>query len=47
MSRNTNALGGYGLVNLTASRALSRDWQVQARWNNVGNKHYEQARTTA
>ena len=41
---NTNALGGYGLVNLTASRALSRDWQVQARWNNVGNKHYEQAK---
>ncbi len=41
---NTNPLGGYGLVNLTASRALSRDWQVQARWNNVGNKHYEQAK---
>ena len=37
-------LGGYGLVNLTASRALSRDWQVQARWNNVGNKHYEQTK---
>lgn len=41
---NTNALGGYGLVNLTASRALSRDWRVEARWNNVGDKHYEQAR---
>lgn len=44
---NTNPLGGYGLVNLTASHALNRDWQLQARWNNIGNKQYEQAKDYA
>lgn len=34
---------GYGLFNLTASYALSRDWLVRARWNNVFNREYELA----
>jgi len=34
---------GYGLLNLTASYALSRDWSVRARWNNVFNREYELA----
>jgi len=34
---------GYGLVNLTASYALSRDWMMRARWNNVFNREYELA----
>jgi vitamin B12 transporter len=35
---------GYGLVNLTASYALSRDWLVRARWNNVFDREYELAK---
>jgi len=34
---------GYGLLNLTASYALSRDWSVRARWNNVFDREYELA----
>jgi len=34
---------GYGLVNLTASYALDRDWSIRARWNNVFNREYELA----
>ncbi len=34
---------GYGLLNLTASYALSRDWSVRARWNNVFDRKYELA----
>ena len=34
---------GYGLVNLTASYVLSRDWMMRARWNNVFNREYELA----
>lgn len=37
-------LGGYSLVNLTASYDITRNAQVQVRWNNVGNKDYELAR---
>ena len=44
---NTVKLGGYGLVNLYASKALTRDWTVQARIDNVGDKDYELARTFA
>ncbi|MES2298884.1 MAG: TonB-dependent receptor [Pseudomonadota bacterium] len=36
-------LGGYALVNLSASYALAPDWSLMARWNNAGNKHYELA----
>ena len=34
---------GYGLVNLTASYALSSEWSVRARWNNVFDREYELA----
>ncbi|PNM46793.1 TonB-dependent receptor domain-containing protein [Bordetella parapertussis] len=33
-------LGGYGLVNLTAAYDLSRNMQVQVRWNNVLGQRY-------
>lgn len=34
---------GYALFNLTATYALSRDWSVRARWNNVFDRKYELA----
>lgn len=34
-------LGGYNFLNLTASRDLSKSWRLDARWNNLFNKHYE------
>lgn len=34
-------MAGYGLVNLTASYTLARDWSVKARWDNVFDKSYE------
>ncbi|ENO77412.1 TonB-dependent receptor [Thauera sp. 27] len=40
----TNRLGGYGLVNLTARYAIDRDWSVEARADNVFDKQYETAR---
>ena len=36
-------MGGYGLLNLTASRNLDKDWSLQARLNNVFDKSYELA----
>lgn len=33
-------LAGYGLVNLTASYDITRNFQVQVRWNNVFGKEY-------
>lgn len=38
---NTQRMGGYGLVNLTASHALGGDWTMQARVNNLFDKFYE------
>jgi vitamin B12 transporter len=35
-----DTLGGYGLVNLLASYDLTKQLQVQVRWNNVFNKDY-------
>jgi vitamin B12 transporter len=32
---------GYGLLNITASYALAKDWSLNARWNNVLNRDYE------
>jgi vitamin B12 transporter len=32
---------GYGLLNLTAGYALSKQWSMNARWNNVMNREYE------
>ncbi|KQO15271.1 TonB-dependent receptor [Acidovorax sp. Leaf76] len=44
---NTNVLGGYTLVNLYASTRIARDFTLVARVDNVGDKHYELARTYA
>ncbi len=33
-------MGGYGLVNLTATYRLKRDWSLSARWGNVLDKRY-------
>ena len=41
---NTRRLGGYGLVNLYASRRLGPDWTLLARVDNVGDKDYQTAR---
>lgn len=44
---NTKVLGGYTLLNLTASKQLSRDFSLVARLNNLADKKYELARTYA
>ncbi len=36
-------LGGYGIVNLQASYALTTEWSLFARWNNIAGKKYELA----
>ncbi len=38
---NTESLGGYGLVNLFASRPLGNDWSLLLRMDNVGGKDYQ------
>jgi vitamin B12 transporter len=40
---NTRRMGGYALVNLTASYALSKQWSLTLRADNVLDKHYELA----
>jgi vitamin B12 transporter len=37
---NTQKLGGYGVVNLTAAYRFARDWSVFGRANNVFDKDY-------
>jgi vitamin B12 transporter len=44
---NKNRLGGYGLVNLYATYAFTRDWSALVRWNNIGDKQYDLARNYA
>jgi vitamin B12 transporter len=44
---NTQKLGGYGLVNLYASKPLSKALTLQARIDNVADKPYELARQYA
>jgi vitamin B12 transporter len=39
----TNRLGGYGLLNLTARYAIDKDWSLEARADNVFDKGYETA----
>ncbi len=34
-------MGGYGLVNLTLGRDISKSLRLDARWNNLLNKRYE------
>ncbi|WP_027995875.1 TonB-dependent receptor domain-containing protein [Simplicispira psychrophila] len=45
--KNTNLLGGYGLVNLYASKRIARDFTLLARVDNLADKAYEVARTYA
>ena len=40
---NTVPLGGYATVDIHADYALAKDWSVQARINNLGDKPYETA----
>ncbi|MDO8719650.1 MAG: TonB-dependent receptor [Polaromonas sp.] len=44
---NTTELGGYALVNLSASTRMARDWTLLARIDNLGDKDYQTARTYA
>lgn len=44
---NTNVLAGYGLLNLSASTPIAKDWTLLARLDNAGDKQYELARTYA
>lgn len=37
---NTLRLGGYTLLNLTASTPVAKDWTAFGRWNNVTDKNY-------
>ncbi len=36
-------LGGYAVLNLTVARSFTPEWSVEARWNNVADRHYELA----
>lgn len=40
-ARNTQKLGGYGVVNLTASTVFARDWTLLARVDNLADKDHE------
>lgn len=44
---NTTELGGYALVNLSASTRMARDLTLLARIDNLGDKDYQTARTYA
>lgn len=41
---NTARLAGYGLLNLSATTRLARDWTLVGRIDNVGNKDYQTAK---
>jgi vitamin B12 transporter len=44
-AKNTKPLGGYGLVNLSASKRIARSFTLLARVDNLADKAYEVART--
>jgi vitamin B12 transporter len=44
---NTTVLPGYGLINLSVSRALSKDWKLTAKLDNLNDKVYQTAGTYA
>ena len=44
---NTVRLGGYSLLNLSASTPFAKDWTFLARVDNLADKKYELARTYA
>ncbi|HSH73677.1 MAG TPA: TonB-dependent receptor [Methylophilaceae bacterium] len=37
---NTERMGGYGVLNLTADYKVNQDWKLQARLNNALDKNY-------
>lgn len=41
---NTTRLGGFATTDLYANYAVSKDWSVQARLNNLADKQYETAK---
>jgi len=41
---NTTRLGGFATTDLYADYAVSKDWSVQARLNNLADKQYETAK---
>lgn len=41
---NTRKLGGYTVVNAFANYAISPEWKLELRGNNVGDRQYELAR---
>ena len=44
---NKVPLAGYGLLNLSAQYALSKDWSLNARVNNLLDAQYETAKNYA
>ena len=42
-----DVLPGYGLINLSASTALSKDWKALLRIDNLGDKVYQTVNTYA
>jgi vitamin B12 transporter len=44
---NTTELPGYGLVNLSASTSLTKDWKALVRVENLADKVYQTANTFA
>lgn len=44
---NTQALGGYALLNLDAGCAINREWRLQLNVDNAFNRAHETARTYA
>jgi vitamin B12 transporter len=43
-ARNTERLGSYSLVNLTASTVVAKDWTLLGRIDNLGDASYETAK---
>jgi len=43
----TQPLGGYTVVNITARYALTREWALELRGNNLTDKQYATAQTTS
>jgi vitamin B12 transporter len=37
-------MDGYLLFNLLATYSIARNWNLELRWNNVFNEHYELAK---
>jgi vitamin B12 transporter len=39
----SSRMAGYALINLGANYAIDKQWAINARWNNVFDRHYETA----